>query len=197
MLVRAFIAAVSLLIPTAAVAQVPTDDCVAAFDATGTRIGRVTTAGAESAIPFDVGSGNVFAFEVRANGFVEGTILYYSDPSCSSPPLLVASFKGRTLGGTGYFFDPSALAPTPVQSLDNGGGCQSTSQTVNAAPAQQFALPALTPPLHLEAEDCQITTVSSFTPMSLLAMCVLLGVGGVILRASSEKKSTALDSGAT
>jgi hypothetical protein len=183
MMIRSIALTVVLLTPAGAQAQT-FPDCIAAFDANDTRIGRAISDSDDSVVFVEVG-GVAFSLNIRPSGFEEGVTLFYSSATCDSTPLLNATdFGGGVFAGSGYYLDGMAAAPAAVQAFrTNGGSCQSTSGTIDAAPAQQFSVPAFAPPFHLEPEECiQPITVASFTPVSLLAMCVLLGFGAIILR---------------
>lgn len=160
-------------------------DCVAIFDSNAERIARIidnnTDRDKGHGVYFDH-QGTVVPVGLLGSVYVEaaeGSPVYFLSPDCSTTPLQRDAddeFLGSSpVGNVIYYPDRTQpLASATVQSQFNSlGMCVAASGQFPVRPAVQFTL-SFVPPFHVEAEECvQPASVASFTPLPLLAMCLL------------------------
>jgi hypothetical protein len=184
--------AIAFATPSPAVAQLTDVDCLALFDADGTRIARSIT----------TNSTNVF-FSKTHNGFPVliqaetdslnslGGTLYFTDANCSSTPFVYNPddmLPTVLIGQDVYYSDPTAVDQN-IRALsylsESDGSCYQTDEFRDAAPViGQFTLPQYTPPFHLEPEACYTPdpSVAALTPYGLGAMAFVFAFGAYLMR---------------
>ncbi len=156
----------ALLTPSSAGAQTDAE-CVAVYDADGTRVAR---AGVGSDAPagdtfevkiFLAHSGVMAQLGVRRDTLEGNAQLFFTSANCTGNAFMARNTiqPQAHLVGTDVWY-PDTLVPVlglTSQSVRQAfsGTCQTTSDNIPAAaPALNFTLPTFTPPFHLEPEPC-------------------------------------------
>ena len=191
MTTRTILLAVVLLIPISAVAQLIDVDCVALFDADGTRVARVDRTNKRDDGFFISHNGVLVPLSYNGD-LISGpnNRLFFESVDCSSAPLVEADFQTTffrvvAVGNDVYYSDSGAVPQEGqfLSSLSEGGNCQNVPGNELVVPAPfRFTLPN-TLPFHLEPEACftPAPEVAALGPRSLLATVLLLAFGAVLL----------------
>lgn len=156
-LVLALVAA--LLVPITGSAQTDAE-CVAVYDADGTRIARAYT-------PTDIffaDQGRTIRFGVQRSGITDNAgSLWFTGAGCTGAPFMIWEVEvlqptAHLVGTDVWYPDTEAVATTRFANSRKhsfSGQCEAYSSNINeTVPALNFTLPSYTPPFHLEPEPC-------------------------------------------
>jgi hypothetical protein len=114
----------------------------------------------------------------RRRQWIDLPLLQCSGTALMFPDVGLWAF-GAINSSTLSIADHSAtVAITAYQSLHGDDGvCLSSTASSGLVPAIETTVPLYVPPFQLAAEPCTSASVASFTPKSLLALAVMLGLG--------------------
>jgi hypothetical protein len=171
----------ALLIPISASAQTDAE-CVAFYDADGTRVARAGVGSSSpsndlnEAVIFLAHGGLVALLDVTKNRLVGNGGVWFTGAGCTGDAYMLAGATQPMayLNGNDVWY-PDTSAPTVSVTSQSerraDGSCAATTVVVNpAAPAFNFAIPTFTPPFHLEPEAC--FTPGGPDPEQIINACV-------------------------
>ena len=178
----------ALLIPISASAQTDAD-CLAVYDANGTRVARIYE-------PFLTGSifladqGRLAGFQINKNEIRASSQLHFTGEDCTGDAFMTAQDlqPQAYLAGTDVWYpDTMALAISRFSNSRKLAGSplctpESTLRTFTV-PAMNFTLPTFAPPFHVEPEACFTPApgVAALTPYGLGAMALVFAFSAYVI----------------
>ncbi len=194
MLFRSATAAIALLFPFGASADINPVDCVAVYDSLENRVGRLIPRlynNSDSNIAFDI-DGTTVLMEFDQSGIYPfAGSLWYEAPGCVGSPLMIPRSVGVIIEGQGFYSADFGSTVFIASQLGQNGNCGIVNSTLQAASAIEFEVPDFTPPFRVRSEACSSQIVPSFAPTTslfvifpLLAVGVLMAFGAASLRGS-------------